>query len=167
MANIKKIASKILIFVLDILLFSFSILKQVVLPARRKKGNLLFSLFIFFVGIIERLDNLEYGVFHMANLLRRKYIRQSLLIVGSVLFLLSSLEWTGEKILNSTSQNYIERPSSVRLVKETFCEQGYINEHTQEIFSGNDFPAYKNILYSYTPSSASIKDYLLFRSIRI
>ncbi|HET7118289.1 MAG TPA: hypothetical protein VFI29_17460 [Hanamia sp.] len=167
MASIKKIAGKILILILDILLFSYSIAKQIALPARRKKGNLLYSLFIFFVGIIERVGNFEYGVFHMANLLRRKYIKQSLLIVASVLFLFSSLEWTGEKILNSTSQNYIEQLSSAGLQKETICEQGNIKEHTQEIFLGNGFPAYKNILCSGTPFSASIKGYLLFRSIRI
>jgi len=103
----------------------------------------------------------------MANLLRRKYIKQSLLIFASLLFLLSSLEWTGEKILNSTSHNYIEQLSETGLQRETTCEQGNIKEYAQEIFLGNGFPAYKNILCSYTPFSASIKGYLLFRSIRI
>ena len=109
MANIKKLTGKILIIILDILLFSYSIARQIALPARGKKGNLLYSLFIFFVGVIERIGNFEHGVFHMANFFRRKYIKQSLLVVASVLFLLSSLEWTGEKILNSNSHNYIEQ----------------------------------------------------------
>ncbi len=167
MAHIKKLTGKILIIILDILLFSFSIARQIALPARRKKGNLLYSLFIFFVGVIERIGDFEHGVFDMANFFRRKYIKQSLLIVASLLFLLSSLEWTGEKILYNNSYNYTEQFSSADLQKETVFEQGNIKEQTQKIFAGNAYPAFKNVFCRRTQFSASIKGYLLFRSIRI
>ena len=165
--EIKKIILKVWQLLIDIIFFGYRIVKQITLPTKEKKGNLLSSVFIFFVGIIERIGNFEYGVFHMTNLLRRKYIKQSLLIVASLLFLLSSLEWTGEKILNSTSHNYIEQLSGAGLQKENICEQGNIKKHSETTFSGNGFPAYKNVLFSSTPFSSSIKAYLLFRSIRI
>jgi len=167
MTEIKNIIRKVFLLFIDILSFGFVTARQVILPRKRKKGNLLYSLFIFFVGIIERVGNFEYGVFHMANFLRQKYIKQGLLIVASVLFLLSSLEWTGEKILNNNSHNYIEQFSSASLQKETVYEQGNIKEQTQEIFAGNGYPVYKNILCNCTQFSASIKGYFLFRSIRI
>ena len=164
--EIKKVL-KIWQLLIDILFFGYKTVKQIKLPAKGKKGNLLSSVFIFFVGIIERIANFEYGVFHMADLLRRKYIKQSLLIGATLLFLLSSLEWTGEKILNSTSHHYIEQLSGAGLQKETVCNQGNIKKHSETTFSTNGFPAFRNVLFSGTPFSPSIKTYLLFRSIRI
>jgi len=165
--EIKKIILKVWQLLIDIIFFGDRIVKQITLPNRSKKGNLLSSLFIFFVGIIERIGNFEYGVFHMSNLLSRKYIKRSLLIVASLLFLLSSLEWTGEKILNSTSHNYIEQLSEAGFQKETVCEQGNIKKHSQATLSGNGFSAYKNVLFTRTSLSSSIKAYLLFRNILI
>lgn len=165
--EIKKIILEVWQLLIDILFFGYRIVKQIKLPNREKKGNLLSSLFIFFVGIIERLGSFEYGVFRLANLLGRKYIKQSLLIVASLLFLLSSLEWTGEKILYSTSHNYIEQLSEAGLQKETVCEQGNIKKQSQPTLSDNGFSAYKNVLFTRTPLSSSIKGYLLFRNIRI
>ena len=165
--EIKKIVLKIWLLLIDILFFGYKTVKQIKLPAKGKKGNLLSSVFIFFVGIIERIANFEYGVFHMATVLRRKYIKQSLLIGATLLFLLSSLEWTGEKILTSTSHNNIEQLSEAGLQKETVCEQGNIKKHSETTFSGNGFPAYRNVLFSDIPFSSSIKTYLLFLCIRI
>ncbi|MDP4283356.1 MAG: hypothetical protein Q8891_02960 [Bacteroidota bacterium] len=167
MSRVKDIISKVFLLIIDILRFGYVTARQVILPCKRKKGNLLYSLFIFFVGVIERLDNFEYGVFQMARLLRRKYIKQSLLIVASVLFVLSSLEWTGEKILNSSSHNYIEQFSEVGLQKETICEQGNLKKHSVTTSPGNGFPAFRNVLFSGAPLTSSIKTYLLFRNIRI
>ena len=165
--EIKKIMLKVWQLLIGILFFGYRIVKQITLPTKEKKGNLLSSLFIFFVGIIERIANFEYGVFHMANLFRRKYIKQSLLIVASLLFLLSSLEWTGKKILNSSSHNYIEQLSEAGLQRETVCERGNIKKHSQATLSGNSFPAYKNVLFTKTPLLSSIKGCLFFRNIRI
>src|SRR6185437_15111581 len=106
MQEIKNIISRISFFIIDIWVFAFNICKQLVLPGKRKKGNLLYSLFIFFTGIIERLGSFEYGIFRMADLLKQKYIKRSLLIVAALLFLLSSFEWTGERNINNSSSGY-------------------------------------------------------------
>jgi hypothetical protein len=165
--EIKKIILKVWQLLIDIIFFGYRIVQQITLPNRKKKGNLLSSAFTLFLGIIERIDNFEYGVFHMANLLRRKYIKQSLLIVATLLFLLSSLEWTSEKILNSTSPNYIEQLSDADVQKETVGEQRNIKKYSETFFSENSRPSFKNFFFSGTPFSSSIKTYLRFRSIRI
>jgi len=82
MCEIKKILRKVFVLAIDIFLFAFNTIRQIILPGKRKRGNLLSSLFIFFVGIIERFDSFEYGVFRMANLLKLKYIKRSLLIIA-------------------------------------------------------------------------------------
>lgn len=167
MADIKKIAGKIFFFILDTLLFSYSVSKQVILPARRKKGNLLYSLFILFVGIVERVDNFEYGVFQMANLLRRKYVKQSLLIAASLLFLLSSLEWSGEASANTNPGNYITRISEAPVKNIVSSNYAHAPICSTTTFSNRQYLPYKITAHNSFPFTAPVKTFLLFRSILV
>ncbi len=167
MNEIKKIISKVFLLIIDILRFGNNTTRQVILPCKRKKGNLLSSLFIFFVGIIERLDNFEYGVFQMANLLRRKYVKQTLLIIAAILFLLSSFEWTGGTNVNANSCDYITRISDTPV--ENIVSSNYADAL---IYSTNNcldkqFPTYKIIAHSRLPFTSPVKKILLIQCIRI
>lgn len=167
MNEIKKIISKILLLIIDILRFGYNTARQVILPCKRKKGNLFSSLFVFFVGIVERLDNFEYGVFQMADLLRRKYIKQGLLVIAGLLFLLSSFEWTGATNANANSGNYITRISDVPV--ENNVSSNYANAPIYSATSCLDkqYPTYKIISHSRFPFTSPVKTFLLIQNIRI
>lgn len=167
MNEIKKIISNISRLIIDILLFGYKTTRQIILPGRRKKGNLLSSLFIFFVGIIERIGNFEHGVFRMAHLLKQKYIKHSLLIVAGLLFLLSSIEWSGDKNLHTNSANYIAQLSDAGVKKINIIKRRLVKDYSEPTFQVREYPAYKNILQSSVALPSSVKTFLLNRSIRI
>jgi len=167
MNEIKKIISKIFLLIIDILLFAFDTGGQLILPRKGKKGNVLSTIFIFFTGIIERLDGFEYGVFRMANLLKQKYIKQSLLIIATLLFLLSSFEWTGEKNIYNNSSDY-----SVQLCQADVKETINCNRHQKIRYSNTPFVAKTyissdRIFYTNSTANSSLKRFLLIRNIRI
>lgn len=58
---------------------------------------MLSSLFLFFVGIVEWLSYFEHGVFSIVSVLRKKYAKQAIFIIGGILFLLSLVEWSGDQ----------------------------------------------------------------------
>lgn len=167
MNEIKKIISKVFLLIIDIFLFGYNTVKQIILPGRRKKGNLLSTLFIFFIGIIERLGNFEYGVFLMANVLKRKYIKQSLLLIAGLLFLLSSIEWSSDKNLHTNSPNYIAQFSDAGVKKVNISKRRLVKDYSETSFPVREYPAYKNILQSSVALPSSVKTFLLIRSIRI
>lgn len=144
MSEIKQISIKIWVTLIDILLFAYKIISQIILPNKRTKGNVLTSLFTFFIGLIERLNQFEHGFFNIATLLKQKYVKRTVLIVGSVLFLLSSFEWadayndtiqesyvTTEQVSPTVSQvstvQYEDRQPcysmAVSTLKRCFCKQ--------------------------------------------
>lgn len=167
MDEIKKIISKVFLLIIDILRFGYNTARQVILPDRRKKGNLLSSLFIFFIGIIERLDSFEYGVFLMANVLKRKYVKQSLLVIAGLLFLLSTIEWTGETNVNTNPGNYIAQFSDAGVKKIIISNNGDAISYSAATCLGRQYPTYKIIPNSSFPFSSSVKTFLLIQSIRI
>lgn len=167
MHEIKKIIHKVCLLIIDILLFGYKTGKQIILPARRKKGNLLSSLFIFFVGIIERIGSFEHGVFRMAILLRQKYIKQSLLIVAGLLFLLSSVEWSGDKNFSNNSGNYIAQFSDAGVNKLNISTRRQVISNSKITCPVTGYPAYKNILQSSASLSSSVKVFLLIHCFRI
>ena len=167
MNEIKKIINKVYLLIIDIFFFGYKTARQIILPARRKRGNLLSSLFIFFVGIIERIGSFEHGVFRMASLLRQKYIKQSLLIVAGLLFLLSSVEWSGDKNVNTNSGNYIAQFSDAGVNKINISNRRQVIGNSKITYPVTGYPAYKNILQSSAPLSSSVKTYLLIHCFRI
>lgn len=167
MSGIKKLISKVLGLFVDIFLLGYKTGRQIIFPGKRKKGNLLSSLFIFFVDLIERVGSFEHGLFRMTNLLRQKYIKQSLLIVAGLLFLLSSIEWSGEIIPNTSSRNYISQLSNAGVKKITVNDSRLATDKPVTVYLHSKYPPYKNTLQSSTPASFAVKTYLLICSIRI
>jgi hypothetical protein len=166
MSDIKKITNKILLLILDVLCFTFQTVKQVVLPNRKRKGNILSSGFDFFIGIIERLHQFEHGYFKPANVYKLKYLKQCILITAAFLFFLSSFEWKPNRELNynTTSASSLqfstssENTISVKKQKQPICisENGFLIKGISEI---------KNTFYE-VPSSSS-KKYILSHRLRI
>ena len=167
MNEIKKIIHKVYLLIIDIFFFGYKTATQIILPARRKKGNLLSTLFIFFIGIIERLDGFEHGVFSMACLLRKRYVKRSLLIVAGLLFVLSSIEWAAEKNFSNPSGNYITRFAGEGAIPAPVDKRRHVIGYPATTCLVKGYPAYKNILHGSGPLSSSVKRFLLIRSIRI
>jgi hypothetical protein len=94
MKEVQKIAKKVAILLLDILLFTWQVVRRMILPTLSRKGNVLSSLLIFFVGLLERIVSFENSVFQRPVIFTHKYVKQGLVIVVGFLFLLSSFEWT-------------------------------------------------------------------------
>jgi hypothetical protein len=115
MSELKKISDKLFVLLFDIILLTIGVIKEIVLPNRKRKGNLLNSLFVFFVGTVEILDHFEYGIFQMTKIFKHKYIRQGVIIISAFLFLLSSFEWTREQEINiaHSNSNVVELPQKV------------------------------------------------------
>ena len=94
MKEVQKIAQKVLVLVLDILLFTWQVVRRVLLPTRSRKGNVLSSLLTFFVGLLERIVSFEKSILQRPVIFTHKYVKQGLVIAVGFLFLLSSFEWT-------------------------------------------------------------------------
>ncbi len=169
MCEIKKILGKVFLLTIDIFLFGYDTIRQIILPGKRKKGNLLSTLFIFFVGVIERLGSFEYGVFRSGNLLKQKYIKRSLFIIAGLLFLLSSFEWTSEKNVSNYIANYVAQLSDTEIPNTALTgqlEKSY--SKTASLFKKCLVPYCKNNLhYSSSTVSSPVKTFLLIRSLRI
>jgi hypothetical protein len=94
MKEIQKIAQKVLTLLLDILVFTWLVVRRVILPTRNRKGNLLSSLLTFFIGLLERIVSFEKSVLQRPVVFTHRYVKQGLMITVGFLFLLSSFEWT-------------------------------------------------------------------------
>ena len=66
MFKLKSIVNKVIILLIEILLFTFQVIKQIVLPTKKRKGNILSSLFILLFLINDTLstksNNINKGV---------------------------------------------------------------------------------------------------------
>jgi len=168
MTGLKKIACKIYLLVADILLLGFNLIKTLNIPTRKRKGNLLSSLFIFFIGLIEKLNLFEHGVFSIALLFKKKYVRKIILVIGFLLFLLSLFEWTGDKKLCNSNQIANTERSSSNIVSgiknndpthlSNTCGKLNTVKEQDEVVT--------KFLNSFTYSS-HVKKFLLIRSLRI
>jgi hypothetical protein len=94
MKETKKIGQKIVILLLDILIFTWQVVRRVLLPTGSRKGNVLSSLLTFFVGLLERIVTFEKSILQRPVVFTHKYVKQGLIIAIGFLFLLSSFEWT-------------------------------------------------------------------------
>ena len=94
---VKKIASKVFILLIEIILLIITTAGKVILPNKKRKGNILSSLFIFFIGVIEILNRFEIGLFQVAKLFRQKHVKQAIVIASAFLFLLTTFEWVPAK----------------------------------------------------------------------
>ncbi|MEO7120812.1 MAG: hypothetical protein ABIY62_06930 [Ginsengibacter sp.] len=169
MIEIKKIFIKILLLLLDILVFGWNTIKKIILPGHKRKGNILSSLFIFFAGIIDRLNYFQYGTFNMASITRKRYVRQTILIVGGILFLLSSFEWTGgQKIGYFSPTKYAEQLSTANNNNRISIEQiKKVSSCPADLTTKIKFRKSHPTIYSSFTFIISVKKYLLIRSLRI
>lgn len=163
----RKILAKILLLVIDILVFGWKCMKQIILPGSGRKGNLLTTLFNLFDGLIDRLNDFQKNTFKVASLILKKRVKQIVLLLGTVLFLLSLLEWTPDQ-----KNTYFSQAK---------CAEQYQRNNTgisaghfeQEIFRVKNQtvtckPSFESAVafpsFSFVPS---IKRYLLVRSLLI
>lgn len=94
MKEVRNITQKVIILLTDILFFTCQVVRKVILPNRRRKGNVLSSLLTFFVGLLERVVSFERNILRRPVVFPHKYVRQALMVAVGLLVLLSSLEWT-------------------------------------------------------------------------
>lgn len=115
MIGIKNFLNTVFLFLFDIILLAIGVIKHIVLPNRQRKGNILNSILVFFIGLVEIFNHFEYGIFQMSKVFKHRYVRQGIIITTAFLFLLSSFEWSSKKEINRTSlnANVIEHPQKV------------------------------------------------------
>jgi hypothetical protein len=94
MKEVQKIAQKALILLMDVLIFTWQVVRRVILPTRSRKGNVLSSVLTFFVGLLERIVSFEKSILQRPVVFTHRYVKQGLIIAVGFLFLLSSFEWT-------------------------------------------------------------------------
>jgi hypothetical protein len=105
MRELKKIYNKVFVLLRDITLLIIAIIKHIILPNRKRKGNILNSILVFFIELIAILNRFEYGIFQMTKLFKHRYIRQGVIIISAFLFLLSSFEWSRGQEINVGNSN--------------------------------------------------------------
>lgn len=167
MTEIKKIFIKILLLVLDILVFGWNTLKKVILPGRNRKGNILTNLFTFFAGTVDRLNYFHHGSFDMASFTRNRYVRQTILIVGGILFVLSLLEWSGDQKLSYSPTKYAEQLSPVDNNAISNVQSGETARCPADFTTKIKFRVTHSTTCSPFTFTIPVKKYLLIRSLRI
>ena len=168
MAELRKIGNKVIMLLLEVVLFSIRIIKHIVLPNNIRKGNILYSLFVFFVGMVEIINRFEHGIFKMTKVFQQKYVRKGILITSLFLFLLSSLEWTKAQEFTINHFNaYTEqqRPEFVKnipfnkAIKDAAC--------LQKTFNGLSYISNISAVTNSFHNSHAVKVYLFIRCILI
>ena len=168
MDHLKQISSKVLKIVLTIFLLTHSTIKQLVLPSKKVKGNVLSSLFVFFIDFIEQLGSFEHGVFSIRVLFKHKYTRQVVLLFSILLCLLSSFEWSGEipvVTAETTSNSSTSRPSLTDNIT-TATQYGKIATPQRQP-KVKYYPVCTTGLFCLTEQLLTVKRHLLFRSLQI
>ena len=164
----KQLGKKIGGLIIDIVLFAYKMSKQVVVPTKKRKGNVLSSLLVFFIGIIERLNHFEHGFFNMAIILKQKHIKKGILIIGVILFFLASFEWTQErKIENNTSSACTEQFSKTAATGTATIKSQQIVAYSAITALNKQNPVPQRIPQQFNALSSSVKKYLFIHSLRI
>ena len=166
MVEIKTLSIKIWLLVVDLFLIACQTIKQLILPNRKRKGNILSSLFVLFINIIKRLNQFEYGVFSMPKILKQKYIQQPILIIGGILLMLSYIEKNTEIPLNIKDVNTFTTQFSPSINKiKLLNKKNNSNPITTGILNRNQ--VYKVQFYASPTLSASVKKYQFTHSFII
>jgi hypothetical protein len=113
MCNIKQYTSIIVKLLLDITGLGLRSLQQIVLPNRRRKGNILSSLFLLFIQLAERIIVFKQCLTPLSWAYGKKYIRQGTLIAAWLLCLLSLFEWSGS---SASAKQISDRPVNFQSV---------------------------------------------------
>ncbi len=163
--KIKIIVSKILQLLFDILLFTYKMGNQIILPGKKQKGNILSTTFNYFIGIAEKIITFELGTDMISAAFRNKDIQKIFLLTGVFLFSISLFEWSipQQKIIPSNNT-------------ELHCDCGKIKNTNKPAKStpimknvlSKHFSLYSNNLcYSENKFFQLPYKYLYFKNIRI
>lgn len=164
----KQLGKKIAGLIIDIVLFGYKMIRQVVLPTKKRKGNILSSLLVFFIGVVERLIHFEHGFFSMATILKRKYVKEGILITGAILFFLASFEWSQErKIEASASSEYAEQFSKITITGTAITKFREIAAYQEIAALNKQYQTLEISSLQFITSSPSVKIYLFTQSFRI
>ncbi|TAN01917.1 MAG: hypothetical protein EPN39_01080 [Chitinophagaceae bacterium] len=111
--QIWEIGDKIVLFIRALGLLITKVVKQIVLPNRKRKGNLLSSLLLFFISLNDLVVTFSWG-FSVRFVLRWKHYdravflaKRAMLFAGFALFLLSSFEWSYPEAPELTHTNSV------------------------------------------------------------
>ena len=161
MGEIKNIVLNILNVVVDIFLLGIKAIKQLVLPGRNKSGNLISSLLIFFIDLVERLSLFQHG--SMTNIFNFKYLRRTVVLIAGTLFILASFECTFQPHYDTSNQeNQTETLVASTTSKKAVVQPGNILQYQPYKY----FLITAEPLASFTLSSP-LKKYLLTHSLLI
>lgn len=129
MEKLRPVLTKMGLFIKSLWLIGLKIAEQVVLPNRRRKGNILSSLLLLFISLTDLVTSFSWGI-SFNSLSRWKHydricflVKKGTLIVCFLLFLLSSVEWSypAANILNqkdtiAKAEKQPARDSATRVV---------------------------------------------------
>lgn len=168
MKNIKALYQKILSLVIDIFLYTITTGRRLNLPTKKKKGNVISTLFVYFIGIIERLHLFEHGNFAMATLFRKKHVKQAIYILGFVFFLLSLFEGTGDQkfCVSCTTASAKQLNSQVTFPLKT-VSQHHVVEYCYQLNYLTSCISFHSLLNHYITPVSPPKKFLLISSLRI
>src|SRR5258708_31534459 len=93
MKKVSKISNKailllvdFILLLIDILVFTYQTIRALILPTRRRKGNILSSLLSFFVGLLEKAISSEKSVLCQPVVFKHKYVKQVLVLAAGFFF---------------------------------------------------------------------------------
>lgn len=164
----KKILIGALILLINIVLMGYQMIRQIVLPGRNRKGNVLSSLFLFFVDLAEKVFAFEQNILHSSWLLKNRFAKQALIIATGFLFLVSSVEWTVNTYPNPNPgrTDTVKIASTIAVVAGSHPEKQVEKLITVTKKTGRLFCVGK-VFYENTGTPISSKRFLLFRVFRI
>lgn len=165
MKEVFCISKKLGQILLSLVVLTVRLGKQTIFPNRKRKGNLLSVLFLFYIGLIEHVRQFEHRNFKMADLLQNKPIRSALMLLGFLLFFLTSFEQP------AFFQSSYPQPSKIECACERTSQKCSSSHRIQQRFvSLQLFPASDPALHSHglpAPSFACNKRYLQTRRLLI
>jgi hypothetical protein len=160
----KKGMTDVFLLIKDLGLLGYKMVKQIILPTKRTKGNIISSLFLFFIGIIERLNNFELGFLNMAAIFRLKYIKQLVVVICTLLFFLSSFEWSSANGLCLHEESQQSEQLSQGITKSKTNQLCQPVEVKEVCFNKTQYTVLANL---YCSPNLKEKTYLLIHSLRI
>lgn len=165
---------KVVLFIKALWLIGLKVTRQVVLPSRRRKGNILSSLLLLFISLTDLVANFSWGI-SLNSLSRWKHydrlcflVKKGVLVSGFLLFLLSSFEWSypDSKILSQKDSitKAEQQPAGKSTVREvTYYSFVVIIPHSHRLPLAVSQGSYDcDLGYFTTP-----KIYLHYRNLRI
>ena len=168
MQNVKNIVKGTWFLLINILLTGYGLFKKIILPGRNRKGNVLGSVFLWFIDMVEKVIAFEKEIFHSSRIIKNRFVKQGLMIATVFLFLVSSIEWTTQSECSQKTEHEENTPTAKP--EENFFHISFSKEASMAI-------PVKEIIYHYPSESSlliyeaspppAIKKFLVFCELRI